>query len=94
MSVFTLRIWKDRLEPFIRWKMRCLIWVHTVCHSSYNFTQSLTRRLSSGLEDKYKVKIRDVDIYGKYGIKKLSIISHENELLVQKPATSVDQDHT
>ena len=50
---------------------------------------SLSRKLSSGLEDKYKVKIRDVDIYGKYGIQNLSIISHENELLIQSLGVGV-----
>ena len=63
--------------------MRRLIWVHTVAtHPA--ILHSLTRRLSSGLEDKNKVKIRDVDIKGKYGIQNLSIISHENELLIQR----------
>ena len=30
------------------------------------------------------MKIRNVDIYGKYGIQNVSIISHENELLIQR----------
>ena len=65
----------------LRRKMRRLIWVHTVAtHPA--ILHSLTRRLSSGLEDKNKVKIRDVDIKGKYGIQNLCF--HPIQTYMQK----------